>query len=168
MNMLIKREYNHRTFGLIGSVALEAEVAAVKIDGKLIPDDSVEYLLNFALQSLQDAYAGAKTTAEAKASWAKKLDAIIAGSVGVRSGGTSVSEEVRIGRSIMREQLRKANKAKWTEVKEMDDDKANAYIDALVAKNAKVITPLVVEEMERLRTERAKKAAMSKSMTFEL
>jgi hypothetical protein len=76
-------------------VELQADIAEFKVNGKQLPQTSIEYLLNFSLQSLQDAYAGADDLTEATANWEKKLAALMDGTVGVRSGGGGMSDEER-------------------------------------------------------------------------
>lgn len=65
------------------------------IDGKELPDASLVYLMNFALQSLQDAYAGADDLTDAIARFEKKRDALLDGTIGVRSGGGGMTDEDR-------------------------------------------------------------------------
>lgn len=166
------REFNHRTFGQIGRVVLEADVKVVKLNGKPIPDQSVEYLLNFALQSLQDAYAGAKNEAEAQGAFGTKLDKLIAGTIGLRTGGSAVTDETRIARRIVRNAM-KAKLGKesedWKAFEALSDDDANARLDEVFAKNEAKLRPLVNAELEELRKERARKAALAgKSGELEL
>lgn len=164
--MLIKRTFTHKTFGLIGEVNLKApEGLAIELNGKQLPVGSVEYLLTFALQSLQDAYAGAKTEAEAVTSWEKKRDAIIAGTVGVRVGGSSVSDETRIGRKLIRDALKTKmgkDSAEWKEFTGLSDADQNAKLDALYAKNKDKLAPKVQSELDALRAERERKAKLAK------
>ena len=63
----VSRTFDHKAHGRIGIVNMEAAVAYIAIDGKELPVSSIEYLLTFALQNLQDAYAGADSAAEATA-----------------------------------------------------------------------------------------------------
>lgn len=65
------------------------------IGGTVIPDASAVYLMHFALQSLQDAYAGAESLVEACAAFDKKLAALMEGTIGVRSGNGGESDEDR-------------------------------------------------------------------------
>lgn len=99
------RNFAHRDHGQIGEVHVKAN-ADIMLNGDKLPEQSVRYLLNFALQTLQDAYAGAKTADEAKGAWGKRLDAIVAGTIGTRTGGGGVSEEDKLRNSIAREMLR--------------------------------------------------------------
>lgn len=159
------REFNHRTFGAIGKVVLEADVKTVKLNGKPIPEASVEYLLNFALQSLQDAYAGAKNAAEAQGAFTTKLDRLIAGTIGTRASGTGVTDEVRIARRIVRNAM-KAKLGKdspdWAEFTALSDEDANARLDEVFAKNEAKLRPIVDAELEELRKERERKAKLAK------
>ena len=160
------REFNHRTFGAIGRVVLEADVKVMKLNGQPIPDASVEYLLYFALQSLQDAYAGAKTEAEAKGAFGTKLDKLIAGTIGTRVGGAGVSEETRVARQITRAKLRAGLEKDVYEAKYKEDDEA---VDAVYAKNEAKLRPFVTEKLEELKREREAKAKLAnKSGELEL
>lgn len=171
MEYKINREFNHKTYGAIGKVELVADVKTLTVDGEALPGDSVEYLLRFALQSLQDAYAGAKTEAEAKEFFGKKLKNLLAGEIGSRGPGNAVSEETRVGRVVMRELY--LAKIKGDDVarkawKEMDEPAKIARLDAMIAKNAEAITPLVTKRMKEMAAEKARIAAMSGSIAFEL
>lgn len=147
----IARSFNHRTFGAVGSVALAAEVGEVKLGGKRLPDASVEYLLNFALQSLQDAYAGAKNADEAKASWEKKLAAIVEGTLGQRAS-SGVSVETSVARQITRAALKAmwgAKSPKWAEFTGLADDVQAAKLDEVFEKNEAKLAPQVKTELKR-------------------
>lgn len=86
--MDIKREYTHKRFGLIGSVRLTVPTEGWVLDDVPLTAAGVTHLATFALQSLQDAYAGAKDEGEALALWEKKLDRIMEGTIGTRTGVT--------------------------------------------------------------------------------
>lgn len=152
----------HRTFATraksaigeatIGECRLTGE-ARLLLDGKELPAKSIEYLMTFALQSLQDAYAGAETTDTAKAAWAAKRDKLLSGDIGARGPAASVSIEVRIARDIMRDIFhKKASDAARKAYKAADTDGRNAILDAAIAKNADVVAKLVAEEIKRRTT----------------
>lgn len=135
------RSFIHRTFGDIGSVEVTGE-ATVALDGKALPDTSVQYLMNFALQSLQDAYAGAKDATEAGANWQKKLDALIEGTVGVRSGGGGVDAMTKLCRAVAREILRSKMALAGKPYKDFtakDADEQNAVLDKIINANRDTI-----------------------------
>lgn len=168
---MIKRTFNHKTFGLIGEVALDAAVTKMQIDGKDLPVGSVEYLLNFALQSLQDAYAGAKTQQEAVAMFAKKRDALIAGTIGVRVGGGSVDDETRIARNIVKGALKTKmgkDSADWKAFTGLSDADMNAKLDAVFAKNKDKLQPKVDAEVAALKAERERKAGLKAGLDLDL
>lgn len=169
--MEINRTFTHRTFGEIGSAALVANVTDVTLDGKVLPEASVEYLLHFALQSLQDAYAGAKTDAEAKAAWEKKRDALLAGTVGVRGGGDGVTEEVRVQRMITRNMFKAkvgGKSPEWATFTGLSDDEQNAKLDAWYEANAKALGTAVEEELKRREAARKAKAKLAGAVEFAL
>ncbi len=159
MEYNVKRAFEHKTHGQIGAVHLVADVAKVAIDGKELPGKSVEYLLNFALQSLQDAYAGAKNEAEAKAMFAKRLENVIAGTIGQRVGGGGQSEETRVTLSVVRAIL-KAKLTAEAYAQYKDDDEA---VMAAFDKNKAKLQPFVDERLEELRKERERKAKLVKN-----
>ena len=154
------REFNHRDHGSIGRVVISADVATVTLNGKELPIGSVEYLLNFALQSLQDAYAGSKTAAEAQGAFNGKLDKLIEGTIGTRSGGAGVSDETRISRQVVREVLRKSLTKEAYEAKYKDDD---AAVDAVYGKNVAKLEGEVKTRLAKLAEERARKAKLVKA-----
>lgn len=150
--MEIIRNFTHRTFGAVGTATLSADVSGATLDGKPLPDASVEYLLNFALQSLQDAYAGAKTEAEAKAMWAKKRDALIAGTIGVRGTGAGVSEETKVQRMVARTALKAALGAKspkWEAFTGKPETEQAEILDKVFADNAAKLGVAVKTELAR-------------------
>lgn len=163
----VVREYNHRTFGAIGKVVLSANVTEMKINGTKLPESSIEYLLTFALQSLQDAYAGSNNADEAQGAFNTKLDRLINGTIGVRTGGgAGVSEETRIARTITKAKLlatwgKDSDEAKA--FKDLDADAQNAKLDEVYGKNEAKLKPFVVERMDELKAERARKAKLAKN-----
>lgn len=168
---MITREFNHRTFGAIGKVVLEHDVKTMKLAGKPLPASSVEYLLNFALQSLQDAYAGAKTEDEAKAMWAKKLAAIQDGTLGQRASGTGASEETRVIRSVVRALIKAkwgAKSTEWAEFTGKSDDDQDEYLDSTFKKNEAKLRPSIDRRLAELRAEREAKKNLASGVEIEL
>lgn len=139
--MEVKRMYEHKTFGAIGAVTLAVDGGKWLMDGRELSPSSVEHLMTFALQTLQDAYAGAKTEAEAKAAFEKKRDRLLAGEIGVRTGG-GTDDVTKVWRSVAKAVLRRVAPDKWKEWK--DDD---AKLDAFVEKNRAKLQPAFDEEM---------------------
>lgn len=166
---LIERNFFRRgeNGGDISNVTLEANVSEVKLDGKILPESSVEYLLMFALQSLQDAYAGAKNLEEAKGMFLAKYDKLIAGTIGIRNSGESVSDEVRIGRKLMRMQI-KANPVAWKNFVELSEEMQIEKLDINLEKNAAAMAPRIAAEIKRLADEKKAKALLGKELSFEL
>jgi len=170
--MEINRNYVHRTFGNIGSVTFVAPDGEYTLNGKALPANSVEHLLTFALQTLQDAYAGAKDAAEAEGAFNGKLDKILEGTLGTRSGGGSgVDERTRVARSI----VRKAFKAKvggkspeWATFTGLDDTAQNEKLDAWFAANEETFTPAVDAEMKARAKAAKDKASLAGAVTFGL
>lgn len=152
----VTRNYVHRDHGKIGHVELEAPNGKWKLDGEELPASSIDHLLTFALQTLQDAYAGADSADDAKGRWSKKRDALIAGTVGVRTGGVDpvVAETRRL--------VRNAVKAKEgaEKVKAMTDDE----LDAIVAKNGDTFTNAAKASLELKRKQREDAAKLAASV----
>lgn len=167
---MITREFNHRTFGHIGKVTLEHDVKVMKLNGMPLPADSIEYLLTFALQSLQDAYAGTKTEAEATAAFEKKRDAVIAGTIGAR-GSSGVSDETRVARQIVRALLKEkwgSKSTEWAEFTGLSDDAQDAKLDEIFAKNEAKLQGKVDARLEQLRKEREAKKALKTGVEIDL
>ena len=161
--MEITRSFNHRTFGAIGAVTLTAPKGKYAINGNDLPESSVNHLLTFALQTLQDAYAGAKSTDEALGAFNGKLDKMLNGTIGTRSGGDGADERTRVARSV----TMAAAKAKfgskspeWATFTGLDDDAKNAKLDGWFTANEAAFAPAVDEEMAR----RAAKRDANKSL----
>lgn len=130
------------------------------LNQKVLPETMVNYLLNFSLQSMQDAYAGAETLDEAKANFEKKLDAIQNATVGSR-GGNGVSEETIVQRLVARAAYlasAKVSDADKTAFKAMEDDAANTLLDGIFVKNAEKLADAVSAKIEERRIARAKRA----------
>ena len=146
----IVREFRRRDEATaIATVRLTGN-AELSLDGKPLSGASVEYLMTFALQSLQDAYAGKTSLADAKAAFDAKYARLIDGTIGVRGPSSAVSEETRIGREIVRDRLRAKGGDAWKAYKDAADADAKAAIlDAIIAKNADAIAALVTEERKR-------------------
>lgn len=151
----INRAFDHKTHGRIGLVKMEADCKSITINGTELPASSVEYLLTFALQNLQDAYAGADSAADAQARFGKKLDRLIAGTIGVREAGDGASAEVKMIRTVLGETLRKTEKGKaaW---KAHEDDRAE-WLDAVFAKQSDEVQAEIKAKADaRLEEQRAK------------
>lgn len=167
MTLVIERTFAKRNEGTISNVKLAVDVKRVELDGVELPDSSVEYLLTFALQSLQDAYAGAKSLDEAKAMFAKKYEKLVAGKIGVREAGESIDDETRIARKIVRAQIR-ADKDAWAKFAQMSEEDQIAALDRNIAKNAEKLAPVIAAEIKRLADEKKAKALLGKELSFEL
>jgi hypothetical protein len=158
--------------GRIGAVEGFADLDRIVINGHELPEASVAYLLNFSLQSLQDAYAGADDLTEATANWEKKLSALIDGTIGVRSGGSGMTDEERaelyVAESIYATKYGKdTDKGKaFRELK--DDDKAE-FLVGIAAKLREQLADFEdrvakrVEHVVEMRKRRAEEKAAAKA-----
>lgn len=146
--MQINRSYA-RQGEAIASVSLEAPDGEYKLDGNVLPESSVQHLLTFALQSLQDAYAGAKDNAEAEAAFAKKYQRLIDGSVGVRAGGTDTFTKTcrQIARQIVRAKFAESGR-KYSEFTALSASEQNDRLDQVIAANRDVIEKEAKKRMD--------------------
>ena len=111
--MEIDRTYEHKSAGTIGQVKLTVPSEGWVLDGKALSEQSVRHLAYFALQTLQDAYAGADTMPDAErvGRFNKKYDRLMLGTIGTREGG---SRNPILSRAL---QIAKKNAPKGTEGK---------------------------------------------------
>lgn len=139
--------------GRIGSVEMVADVNSIKIGGKALPVASIDYLLNFSLQSLQDAYAGAESLDEAVGNWTKKHDALLEGTIGVRQGGGGMSDEER-AELYVAEAWYALKNAKGTEkgdaFRALKDDDKTEFLVEVAAKLREAWAPFADKVAERV------------------
>lgn len=122
------RSYAHKVYGQLGAVTMTSPDGEWTLNGQPLPERSIDHLLTFALQTLQDAYAGADSATVAWTKFGDKLAKLIAGTLGTRSAsGDAPDAETRHMRMIMRP-LVAANfgKLAW---KTMEEDEKVEYID---------------------------------------
>lgn len=139
------------------------------LNGKPLGEAMLQYLLNFSLQSMQDAYAGAASLTEATSWFEKKLDAIQNGTIGSR-GGSGVSEETIVQRLVARAAYLASAKVSDSDkeaFKKLDDEKANELIDGIFAKNAEKLSA-AVEKKTAERAEARRKRADEKAEAAKL
>lgn len=135
----VTRDYAHRKFGTIGRVAFridsdgKAYLSANGDDMTALPVMSVDHLLRFALQTFQDAYAGADSDKEARAAFTAKIDKVRNGTLGARESGVTIWQEC--ARDAMRI-LVKASPERAKEYKAADPAGRLAMLDGLIASNA--------------------------------
>lgn len=156
----IIRNYAHRVHGQINEVKLTHNCDKMLIDGRELPAQSIEYLINFGLQSLQDAYANAKTQAEAAGAHLKKLEALLNGTIGTRSGGVSVTEATKVARTLVRALLKDkwgVKSAEWATFTGLSDDDAEAKLDEIFEKNKDKLQARVDARLAELAAEREAK-----------
>lgn len=169
--MEINRSFSHRKFGAIGTVALVIDGDKWLLDGKELPEASRVYLATFALQSLQDAYAGAEDADGAITAWTVKRDKLIEGTIGTRGTGDGADERTRVARSVVRRAVKAkfgAKSPEWATFTGLDDAEQNAKLDGWFTANEKAFGPEVDAEMTR-RAESAKaKGALAGKVSIEL
>lgn len=171
MTYTINRSYVHRTYGTIGSVELIAPDGKYVLNGKELPPQSVEHLLTFALQTLQDAYAGSDNADEAVGAFNGKLDKIIAGTIGTRSGGGGVDEFTSVARSVVRSAVKAklgAKSPQWATFTGLDDADQNDKLDEWFTANESVFRPAVEAKIAERKAERERKAKLAGKVEFTL
>jgi hypothetical protein len=153
--------------GKIGEATLRVDANGFFLNGNLLSEQSVRHLLNFSLQTLQDAYAGSQSLSEARGAFDGKYDKLIDGTIGIRSNsGDGASEFERIARRLVlttfKTNLGKDWKstAKWMEFDALSDDAKEEKLDASFEKNRAHFEPMVKEEIARLEQLRKDKARM--------
>jgi hypothetical protein len=157
--MEINRSYSHKVLGAIGNVTLVVPDGEWTLDGQVLPTQSVAHLANFALQTLQDAYAGKESITDAIRAFTDKYDRLVEGTLGTRSGG-GVDETTAVQRMIARGVLKTklgGKSPEWAEFTGMDDDAQAARLDGIWAKNAAKLQGAFNAEMEARRIKRAAK-----------
>lgn len=169
--MNVTRNYVHRTFGPIGSVELVAPKGKWMLDGQELPESSVSHLVTFALQTLQDAYAGSENAAEAVAAFESKRDRLIAGTLGTRGSGTGATEEQIVTRSIVRSAMKArlgSKSPEWAEFTGLSDEAQLEKLDAVAAANVEVFAEAIAAKMAERAREREQKARLAKAATFNI
>lgn len=168
---IVSRTFTHRTFGAIGAVDMEVPVGTFRINGKELPDSSVTHLMTFALQTLQDAYAGAKSTDEALGAFNGKLDKLLNGTIGTRGSGDGADERTRVARSVTMSAAKAkfgAKSPEWATFTGLDTDAQNAKLDGWYEANAEAFAPAVDEEMARRAARRDAKNSLAGSVAIEM
>ncbi len=167
--MEITRNYSHKAHGLIGTVTLTAPDGPYALDGQALDAASITHLLTFALQTLQDAYAGSETADEAKAAWAKKRAKLLDGTIGTRTGGDGADEFTTIARQLVRVGYKAALGAKsseWATFTGLSDSDQNAKLDELFGKNETAFRPQVDAKIAANKAERERKAKIAATFTL--
>lgn len=161
----VTRDYVSKAFGPIGQSGWRVDGSgnAEMLQGgkwKTVPASTRDALAMFALQTLQDAYAGAKTAAEAVGAFDKKLDAYVDGTVGTRATSWE---------SVAREIITLALVRRDPDFKKLEAAMRSALVNDALNKNmsnAKFLA-LVNDEIAKRAEEAAKLKAMADSVSFD-
>lgn len=163
------RTFTHRTYGKIGDVTFTVPKGKFTLNGHELSDASVAHLMTFALQTLQDAYAGAKNTDEAQGAFNAKYDKLINGTIGTRTGGDGADERTRVARSVVMQAAKAkfgAKSPEWATFTGLSDADQAAKLDAWYESNRETFDPAVDEEMARRAAKREAKTALAGSVKF--
>jgi hypothetical protein len=148
MEYSIKREFATKA-GAIGRVHLKAEISWLKIATDEnetfieIPADSIEYLINFGLQFLQDAYAGKPDLTYAIAAHRQRRDRFISGNMRSRAVAPKVSSWQAEARRFMLNFIRNNDAAKVKYAALPDAKARTAYLDERIVANIDTIKPKI-------------------------
>lgn len=161
---VVNRIYTHRTYGNIGAVTFATPKGKYTLNGTELPEASVAHLMTFALQTLQDAYAGAKSTDEALGAFNGKLDKLLNGTIGTRGSGDGADERTRVARSVTMSAAKAkfgAKSPEWATFTGLDDAAQAAKLDGWYEANREAFDPAIDEEMARRAARRDAKAALA-------
>jgi len=173
--MEIIRSFDHRGgknrpgFGHIGEVTFTVPKGKYVLNGTELPDASVTHLMTFALQTLQDAYAGSENLAEAKGAFDGKLDKLLKGTIGTRTAGDGADERTRVARSLVQAAYKTKVGAKspdYVAFTGLSDADQNAKLDAWYAANREAFDPAIDDEMARRAAKREAKTGLAKEVNF--
>lgn len=165
------RTFTHRTYGKVGDVVFITPKGKYALNGTELPESSVAHLMTFALQTLQDAYAGAKSTDEALGMFNGKLDKLLNGTIGTRGSGDGADERTRVARQLVRGLVKTKYGSKspeWATFIGLSDDDQNAKLDAMFAANEAALSGAVDEKIAELAAARAKRADLGKTVEIAL
>lgn len=167
--MEYNRTFTHRTYGKVGEVTFTVPKGKYVLNGIELPDASVAHLMTFALQTLQDAYAGAKSTDEALGAFNGKLDKLLNGTIGTRGSGDGADERTRVARSVVMQAAKAkfgAKSPEWATFTGLDPSDQHAKLDGWYAAHREAFDPAVDEEMERRAAKRAAKVGLAEGVAF--
>ena len=173
-----KRDTEKSTWsGRIGQATLaftSKSDIVVTLDGKELPEASIAHLVNFALQTLQDAYAGSANLAEAVGAFETKRDKLYNGTIGAR-GGSAESEETIVQRMVAREAYMASAKVSDADKKSLaakiKAGEADDFLDNLWAKNAEKLADRFttkIAEREAARKARAESKALAAKVELDI
>lgn len=169
--MEYNRTFTHRTFGKIGDVTFTVPKGKFALNEQELSDASVAHLMTFALQTLQDAYAGAKSTDEALGAFNAKYDKLINGTIGTRTSGDGADERTRVARQLVRGLVKTkygSKSTEWATFTGLSDADQNAKLDAMFAANEAALSGAVDEKLAELAAARAKRADLGKVVEIAL
>lgn len=166
----VARRFEKHGFSSIITLAVTdtGEVALKESGGKYVTlsDNSAVYMLNYAMRTFQDAYAGATDRASVTESFEERLARIIDGSIGTRS---RIDDRTRAERECILLALSlPKNAEKLAEYKPLKGAAANAYLDNMASEQSD--NPAFVKMVEAKVAEyvRAREAAATLAESVDL
>lgn len=134
-----------------GTVNLTVPDKGWKLDGKPLGGNAVAYLGTYALQCLQDTYAGVGTSVtvdDARKRFAARYDSLIDGTVGLRREGEPAIVQYR--RGVVRDKLGPDNRAKYKALEPADRP---AFLDNVYGGAPDSVRAAIDKMAERLMAE---------------
>lgn len=152
----------------LGIVTLEYPAGEWKLDGHVLNENAILHLVNFSLQTLQDAYAGKKLISEATGAFKKKYDKIINGTIGVRGANEPVTEYQAVARKQVQAAI-KANAVATITSADFDKMEKTAqleWVDKFILDNDEKVRPIVEEAIAEIKRQAEMKAKLAAAFDF--
>lgn len=136
----------------LGKIKLTGTID-LALNGKKLPDRSIEHLLNYMSQSWQDSYAGASDFADAQAKWTERNTKIADGTVGAGSGVSSWQTMARrLWRPVYLAVIESKDKKAHAAYKSGDSETRNKMVDESIEKNKVRVEKMVKAEIDRIKS----------------
>jgi hypothetical protein len=138
-SILINQTFASKTLGQIGRLDLVANIDEVLLNGEVLSERSVQYLLAYGVrQAFTDCYSQAKTTEKAVEMFNKKTASVIAGTISLRE---TLDPRERIINELTLEAFKKSAKMTFAQFKKSlgGTDEGDAKAEAVLDKFAESI-----------------------------
>jgi hypothetical protein len=152
----------------LGVVTLEYPAGEWKLNGHTLGENAILHLVNFSLQTLQDAYAGKKLVSEATGAFNKKYDKLIKGTIGVRGANEPVTEYQAVARKQVQAAI-KADAINGITAKAFEALEKTAqleWVDKFILDNDEKVRPIVEEAIAEIKRQAEAKAKLTQAFKF--
>lgn len=152
----------------LGIVTLEYPEGEWKLDGNKLNENAILHLINFSLQTLQDAYAGKKLVSEAQGAFNKKYDKLVKGTIGVRGANEPVTEYQTVARKQVQLAIKAGNVSSMPQktFEAMDKSAAVEWLDKFILDHNKDVRPIVEEAIAEMKRAAEAKAKLTQAFKF--